>query len=241
MNKNIIVGTAIVAVCAVIGYGAMSYATKSEDTARKPAALAGVQVADASGTTGASVAPTEPQPGATTESGGFTGDVPQGGDGSKVTIIEYASLTCPHCATFHEEIYSPFKQDYVDTGKVRFIFRDYPLDNAALAATVIARCGGEKKYIGYIDLFMEQQEKWRSAEKPLDELKRLAKFGGLTAEKIDACLVDKELGQSVLDRARVGQEIFEVRSTPTLLINGKKFEGPMNLAGLKAAVDDALN
>jgi len=238
MNKNIIVGTAIVAVCAVIGYGAMSYATKSNDTPQKEA-LTGVQVADASGTT-ASVEPTEPQPGKITASGGFTGDVPVGGD-SAVTIIEYASLTCPHCATFHETIYTPFKPDYIDTGKVRFIYRDYPLDNAALAATVIARCGGEKKYIGYIDLFMEQQEKWRSAEKPLEELKRLAKFGGLTSEKIDACLADTDLGQSILDRARVGQDVLKVTATPTVLINGKKFEGPMSLEGFKAAVDDALN
>lgn len=242
MNRNLLTGAAIVAAFAVIGYGALSYATKSGDSPSPQPAPAGVQVADSSGSVAASnVPPSEPQPGKVTESGGYTGDVVQGGDDSAVTIIEYASLTCPHCATFHETILKPFKPDYIDTGKVRFIYRDFPLDNAALAATVIARCGGESKYVGFIDLFMAQQEKWRSAEQPLEELKRLAKFGGLTGEKVDACLKDTELGQSILDRARVGQEVFKVNSTPTIFINGEKFEGPMNLDGFKAAIDDALS
>lgn len=239
MNK-ILTGAAIVAVFAVIGYGALSYATKADGTAATVAPKpAGVEVADASASTGA--APTEPFDGAITESGGFTGDVPLGGDGEQVTIIEYASLTCPHCADFHEQIYSQIKPDYIDTGKVRFIYRDYPLDNFALAASVIARCGGESKYLGFIDLFMEQQEKWRSAENAVAELKRLAKFGGLGSDQIDACLNDKGLGQSILDRARIGQDVFDVKSTPTVLINGKKFDGAMNLEGLKAKLDELLN
>lgn len=241
MNKNLIAGAAIVAVFGVIGYGALSYATKPDQPAPASTGVSGVQVADASGTTGATVAPTDPFPGTVTESGGFTGDVPEGGDGDEVTIIEYASLTCPHCASFHETIYVPFKKDYIETGKVRFIFRDYPLDNFAVAASIIARCGGESKYLGFIDLFMSQQEKWRSAESPIAELKRLAKFGGLTEQKIDTCMEDAALGQSILDRARVGQDVFEVRSTPTVLINGKKFAGPMNFEGLKAEVDGMLD
>jgi len=243
MNKKLLSGGALVAVCAILGYAAIGFATKSDpaDTAAS-SAPAGVQVADASGAA-VSVAdsdPREPYAGTITESGGFTGDAIEGGVDAKVTIIEYASLTCPHCASFHKTIYNPMKPDYIDTEKVRFIYRDFPLDNFALAASVIARCGGEKKFPGMIDLFMEKQDQWRNAENAVDELKRLARLGGLGSEQIDNCMSDKELGQSIVDRARQGQDQFEVRSTPTIIINGEKFDGPMNLSGLTARIDSLL-
>ena len=248
MNKTLLTGGAIVAVCAVIGYTALGYATRSasEDTtigSTQGAIPEGVQVADASGTAGAKgaeVAPTEPFPGTTTESGGFTGDVAEGGEDAKVTIIEYASMTCPHCATFHKTIYSAIKPEYIETDKVRFIFRDFPLDNFALAASVIARCGGESKFVGFVDLFMEKQDQWRGADNVIDELKRLARLGGLGSDKIDTCLKDQALGQSIVDRAREGQDVFEVRSTPTILINGEKFDGPLNLKGLTSEIDSLI-
>lgn len=243
MNKKLLTGGAIIAACAVIGYTAMGFATRSDETEiGSSPAPAGVQVADASGEAVdlANHDPTLPFAGTVTESGGFTGDVVEGGDDSPITVIEYASLTCPHCATFHKTIYNPMKPDYIDTGKIRFIYRDFPLDNFALAASVIARCGGESKYVGFIDLFMENQDKWRSADNVVDELKRLARLGGLGSEQIDECMADQALGQSIVDRARQGQDKFEVRSTPTLLINGEKFDGPLNLNGLTETLDSML-
>lgn len=243
MNKKLLTGGALVAVCAVIGYTALGFATRS-DTAEIGAtkAPAGVQVADASGTV-VPLADSDPAKvfvGENTESGGYTGDVVEGADESPVTIIEYASLTCPHCASFHKTIYNEMKEEYIDGKKIRFIYRDFPLDNFALAASVIARCGGESKYIPMIDLFFEKQDQWRGAENVLDELKRLARLGGLGSAQIDACMSDQALGQSIVDRARKGQDEFEVRSTPTVLINGEKFDGPMNLNGITARIDSML-
>jgi len=148
-------------------------------------------------------------------------------------------MTCPHCARFHKSIYNPLKPDYIDNGKIRFIYRDFPLDNAALAASVIARCGGEKRYVGMVDLLFDKQDQWRGAENVLDELKRLARLGGIGSEQIDACMGDKELGQSILDRARQGQDEFDVSSTPTVLINGKKFRAT-NLAVMREELDAVL-
>ena len=243
MNKKLLTGGALVAVCAVIGYTALGFATRS-DTAEISAtkAPAGVQVADASGTVVALADsdPAEVFVGENTESGGYTGDVVEGAEESPVTIIEYASLTCPHCKSFHKSIYNEMKEEYIDGKKIRFIYRDFPLDNYALAASVIARCGGESKYIPMIDLFFEKQDQWRGAENVLDELKRLARLGGLGSAQIDACMSDQALGQSIVDRARVGQDEFEVRATPTVLINGEKFDGPMNLNGITARIDSML-
>lgn len=243
MNTKLLTGGAIVAVCAVIGYTALGFATRSEQPSTGNAqAVAGVQVADASGAVvgAADADPKEPYAGGETESGGFTGDVVEGSADAPITIIEYASMTCPHCATFHKTIYNPMKPDYIDTGKVRFIYRDFPLDNFALAASVIARCGGESKFVGFVDLFMEKQDQWRNAENVLDELKRLARLGGLGSQQVDACMEDQDLGQSIVDRARQGQDVFDVRSTPTILINGEKFDGPLNLEGLTAHLDSML-
>lgn len=242
MSKSLITGGAIVAVCAILGYTAFSFATKSDsDETQSASTNGGAQVADASGNAVplSEADPKEPYAGKLTESGGFTGDVVEGNPDAKVTVIEYASLTCPHCASFHKSIYNPMKPNYIDNGKIRFIYRDFPLDNFALAASVIARCGGEKRFVGLVDLFLDKQSEWRGAENVLDELKRLARLGGLGSDQIDACMSDQELGQSIVDRARQGQEVFEVNSTPTVLINGKKFRAT-NLAAMRAELDAAL-
>ena len=221
MKKNAIAGLALVAGLAVAGYGAMTWFSPSSNAEN--------------------AAPAEPVAATVTETGAFIGDVPIGGNGDEVTIIEYASLTCPHCASFHRTIYKDLKADYIDPGKVRFIYRDYPLDNFAMAATMIARCGGEKKYLGFIDLFLDKQDQWRTAPNVLEELKKLAKLGGLGSDKIDACLEDKALGQAVLEAARTGQDEFDVNSTPSVVINGEKYEGPMSSQGLSAYIDDLLD
>ncbi len=242
MSKKLLTGGAIVAVCAVIGYTAFGFATKSDAPEITAASsVAGVQVADASGTVVplADSDPAQPYAGTTTESGGFTGDVVEGGEDAAITVIEYASLTCPHCASFHSQIYNPIKPDYIDNGKIRFIYRDFPLDNFALAASVISRCGGEKRYVGMIDLLMEKQSQWRSADNVLDELKRLARLGGLGSAQIDACMSDQALGQSIVDRARQGQDFFDVSSTPTILINGEKFRATTE-AALREKLDSML-
>lgn len=235
MNKGLLIGGAIVAIAAVAGWGAMSMLSQDDAAPTTPAAMV-----DGGATTSADLASTGVYAGVVTESGGFTGDVLEGDADAPVTIIEYASLTCPHCARFHEQIYKPLKTDYIDTGKVKFIYRDFPLNNPAIAASIIARCGGKDRYVAFVDLFMEQQERWTRAEDWMGELQKMAKLGGLGVDQINECLQDKALGQSVIDRYRAGSETFEVSSTPTVLINGKKYTGEMSPQALSEFIDGKL-
>ncbi len=239
MNKGILIGAAIFAVAAVAGWGAMSMLTEN-DTPTERAALVSEGGGTGEAVSSSDLAPLGAYAGTVTESGGFTGDVLEGDADAPVTIIEYASLTCPHCATFHERIYKPLKADYIDTGKVKFIYRDFPLNNPAIAASIIARCGGKDRYTAFIDLFMDQQDRWTRAEDWMGELQNMAKIGGLNPDKINACLQDKALGQSVIDRYRAGSETFQVTSTPTVLVDGKKYEGEMSPTALSAFIDGKL-
>ena len=243
MNKGILIGGAIFAVAALAGAGAMSFGTKGVDAvANAPATLAdttGVQTVAAE-VTAADLAPVGVYAGTVTKSGGFTGDVLEGSPDAPVTIIEYASLTCPHCASFHERIYKPLKESHIETGKVNFIYRDFPLNNPAIAASIIARCGGEDRYLAFVDLFLSQQDQWTRAEDWMGALQDLAKLGGLGAGKINECLSDTPLGQSVIDRYRAGGDVFKVNSTPTIIVDGKTYTGNMSLNDLTAFIDGKL-
>jgi len=123
---------------------------------------------------------------------------------------------------------------------VNFIYRDFPLNNPAIAASIIARCGGEDRYLAFVDLFLSQQDQWTRAEDWMGELQKMAKFGGLGIDKINECLSDTPLGQSVIDRYRAGGEVFKVNSTPTVIINGKPYEGALNIDALTAFIDKKL-
>ena len=238
MNSKTLIGAAVVAGAALVGYGAMSFtSTQAPQQAVSMEAPQATQVA-ADGT--AALAPIGVYEGVTTDSGGFTGDVLEGDADAPITIIEYASLTCPHCASFHTTAYPALKENYIDTGKVKFIYRDFPLNDPALAATMIARCGGEDKYLGFIDLMLKQQTRWTSSTDLLGALKGIAKLGGVSSAQVDACLSDQVLGQNVLDRARAGTEEFGISSTPSLVINGKLHEGGRDYASLAKAIDDLL-
>lgn len=242
MNKGILIGGGIFVIAALAGAGVMSLGTKGLDsTASAPAALSGSTAQPvAADVTSATLAPLGVYPGTVTASGGFTGDVLEGSPDAPVTIIEYASLTCPHCAAFHEEIYKPLKESHIDTGKVNFIYRDFPLNNPAIAASIIARCGGEDRYLAFVDLFLSQQDQWTRAEDWMGELQKMARLGGLGADKINECLSDTPLGQSVIDRYRAGGDVFKVNSTPTLIIDGKTYTGALNKDALTAFIDAKL-
>jgi protein-disulfide isomerase len=122
---------------------------------------------------------------------GPLGDVALGPADAKVTIIEYASMTCPHCAAFHQETWPELKKRWVDTGKVRFVLREFPLDPLATAGFMLARCDGENKYYPIVDLLFSQQRAWAYAERPLDALRQMMKQAGFSQEKFDSCLKDQ--------------------------------------------------
>lgn len=163
-----------------------------------------------------------------------------GNASAPVTIIEYASLTCPHCAAFHKETLPGLKERYIDTDKVRLVFRDFPLDQTALRAAVIARCAGPARAMSFIDVFFQQQQSWARADDPVAALKQLARLGGLGEDRIDACLADKSLEDAVLQSRLSGQATFKIQSTPTFVINGKTYSGNMSVDEFAAIIDPLL-
>ena len=158
-----------------------------------------------------------------------------------VTIIEYASLTCPHCAAFHNEVLPELKQRYIDAGKVRLVLRDFPLDENALKAAVIAHCAGPERQPRFIEVFFAQQQSWTRAKDPIIALKQLARLGGLGDGEIDACLADKDLENAVLQARLDGQKEFDIKSTPTFIINGKVHTGNQTAADFAAVIDPLLS
>jgi protein-disulfide isomerase len=141
-----------------------------------------------------------------------------------VTIIEYASMTCPHCATFHKTTYPALKTKYIDTGKVRFIFREFPLDELAVAASMLARCAGEEKAMALIDVLFASQDKW-AVRNPVPVLQQIARQAGFTQKSFEECLSNQKLHNDILAIRERGAKDYKVESTPTLFVNGKMMKG----------------
>jgi hypothetical protein len=154
-------------------------------------------------------------------------DVWEGAANAPVTIIEYASMTCSHCAHFHEATYPTLKSKYIDTGKVRFTLREFPFDPVAVAGFMVARCAGDKRE-AMIGLLFSQQKNWAFSDKPLQGLTALVKQTGMSQEKFDACLQDKALYAKVNEVFEKASKVFKVDSTPTFFINGKKVSGALS-------------
>lgn len=163
-----------------------------------------------------------------------------GDPNAKVTVIEYASLGCPHCANFHFDVYPKIKKEYIDTGKVKFIFRDFPLGTPSVAAAVIARCAGSKRYFAMIDIFFKAQHQWSHAPNPLEALKKTARFGGMSSADVDACIANQALLNSIQERAQAAQLDYEINSTPSFVIEGRKIAGGLPYADFKKVLDEAL-
>lgn len=166
------------------------------------------------------------------------GDMALGADeGAKVVLVEYASATCPHCAAFHKEVWPKLKADYVDTKKIRFIFREFPLNDPALAAFMIARAAPKESYFPLIGVFFDTLETW--AQDPANGLLNIAKQAGFTQEKFDATLRDEKLAKGIME-IRDGGVKFGVKGTPSFFLNGKNLEGEQSYDSLKAEIDKLL-
>tara|TARA_R110002167_G_scaffold175612_3_gene374896 strand:- start:1064 stop:1684 length:621 start_codon:yes stop_codon:yes gene_type:complete len=158
-----------------------------------------------------------------------SGDISLGAEDAPVTVIEYASMTCPHCATFHIKTFKAFKEKYIDTGKVRFTFREFPFDQDALRASMLARCSGEERYFGMLDLLFRQQFKWAGKENSVSLLAQLVRFSGMSKETVESCLANETLMNEILQTRMIGHQKNGVDSTPTFLVNGDKFTGAIEL------------
>jgi protein-disulfide isomerase len=163
-----------------------------------------------------------------------------GSPDAKVTVIEYASMTCSHCARFHTQTYEPFKKAYVDTGKVRYIFREFPLDPLAAAGSMLARCAAEEKttdqYFAVVDLLFQQQNNWAFVDKPLDALLQTVRQAGFSQEKAESCLKRQDIYDRVNASKKQGTDAG-VESTPTFFINGTKHNGALRLEELTKIID----
>jgi protein-disulfide isomerase len=158
---------------------------------------------------------------------------------AKVVIVEYASTTCPHCAVFHRQVFPTIKKDYVDTGKVKFIFREFPLNDVDLAAVMLARCAPEDKYFPLIDTYFEQQETWTKGN-PTEQLFKIAQLAGFTKESFDACLKNEQVARGLVEARDRASSEFGVEATPTFFINGQLHRGGESVEEFKKLIDEAL-
>jgi protein-disulfide isomerase len=152
-------------------------------------------------------------------------DAVLGSADAPVTVIEYASMTCPHCARWDTGVLPQVRKNWIDTGKVRFVFRDFPLDGLALKASQLARCAGDQRFWGFLDTLFTSQRAWETAPDPVTELVKIGQSGGIPEDKVKACMADDgDLAQSII-ASRQGGEAAGVNATPTFFINGKPVSG----------------
>ncbi|WP_394890799.1 DsbA family protein [Mesorhizobium sp. AaZ16] len=156
-----------------------------------------------------------------------------------VTIVEYASMTCGHCAHFHETTLPALKEKYIDTGKARLIFREFPFDPRAEAGFMLARCSNDN-YFAMVDVLFKQQEAWAGVENAKEALLQISKLAGFSQESFEACLTDQKLLEDVRAVRARGEADFKVDSTPTFFINGNTYKGAMSIEEMSAIIDGML-
>lgn len=167
-------------------------------------------------------------------------DMALGDPNAPVKIVEYLSMTCPHCATFHNTTFPELKTKYIDTGKVYFVSREFPFDPRAAAAFMLARCAPENQYQSFISVLFKQQQSWATAEDARAALLQIAKLAGFSQETFEACLTNQKLLDDVNATMQRGATEFGVNSTPTFIINGKKYAGALSIEDMSAIIDGLL-
>jgi protein-disulfide isomerase len=171
---------------------------------------------------------------------GPLGDMTMGKKDAPVVVIEYSSMTCPHCADFNSQTFPELKKTYIDTGKVYFISRPFPFDSAATAAFMLAFCAGPERYFGFIDVLFEQQRQWVLAKDPMAALEKIARQGGFSNEQFQQCMKNGKVFDHISKVAKRAAEKFEVRSTPTFFINGQMAQGFMTWSQFQPLIEKAL-
>ncbi len=164
-----------------------------------------------------------------------------GAANAPVTIIEYASLTCPHCAEFHKTVLPQLKERFIAPGKVRLVFRDFPLDERALAASALAHCAGPDRYFGFLAVLFETQESWARSDDFASALKQLGKLGGLSEATVDACLADKALSDKILQSRLDAEQQYSVKSTPTFIIGDQVHAGLRDIDAFAELIQPLLD
>ena len=166
-----------------------------------------------------------------------------GNEDAKITIIEYASLSCSHCADFHVNTLETLKKEYIDTGKVKMVFRDYPFNYPALLGSMVLRCIPENYRYDYMNALFKLQLDWvnKKNKKTIQELYKIMQSGGMTKEEYDACIYNTELENEILEGVMEAQNQFNIKSTPSFIINGKLIEGNKSIKEFRQIIDKILS
>ncbi len=162
------------------------------------------------------------------------------GDAAGLPMIEYGSLTCPHCAAFSREVLPELKKDYIDTGKVRYIFREFSRNPLDVAAFVLARCVGDDKALAAIELLFSEQDKWAFVDKPLEPLIAAMRPTGLTHDQAMACLKDQAKADAIVGVGKRASDEIKMNGTPTFVIDGKVYGGELTMDQLRAILDPLI-
>jgi len=216
-RRNVIIGGV-----AVLGLGGFAISRGSKDLPFDPLMAANAQEA-----------PTE------------TVDIPDmvmGSADAPIEIIEYASFTCPHCENFHATVLPSLKAEYIDTGKVRFVYREVYFDRFGLWASMIARCGGEMRYFGIADMIYDKQQEWTASGDPtviVEELRKLGKTAGLTDEMLDTCMNDADQAKNLVAWYQTNADRDGITGTPSFMIDGEKYSN-MSFDEFKKILDEKL-
>ncbi len=161
-----------------------------------------------------------------------------GSPDSPITIVEYASMTCPHCASFHKDVYPQLKAAWIDTGKARMVFRHFPLDALALRASALAECMEGDQFFGFLNLLFATQPQWSHAPDPLGALQGIAKQAGLDEEASNACLNDESVLRAILLQRQEAAEKFAINSTPSFVVNGETLSGALGFDRFDSHLQD---
>ena len=168
------------------------------------------------------------------------GDKILGKSDAPVTIVEYASATCPHCAAFHKDVFPQLKSEFIDTGKVKFIFREFPFDDLALAAFMLARCAPPEKFFPMLDVLFEQQQVWASKEARV-ELGKIAQLAGIGEDGFDKCLKNEDLAKGIMAIRDKAANTYGVEATPTFFVNGKLIRGEHSIDQFRKFISEAAS
>ena len=166
-----------------------------------------------------------------------------GDENAPVTIIEYASLSCSHCASFHNDTLEPLKKEYIDTGKVRFVFRDFPFNYPALLGSMVLRCIPNDVRYEYMNALFQLQKSWVNKEnaKTTQELYKIMQSGGMTKSEFDECISNTDLENEILQGLIAAQNEFKIKSTPSFIINGKLIEGNKSIKDFRQIIDKIIS
>ena len=164
-----------------------------------------------------------------------------GNEDAKIKMLEFASLTCGHCAKFHNEVMPIIKKNYIEKGLIHFTYKDFPLDKYALKATIIARCSGNKNFFNFLDVFYKKQKDWTRTQDPFKSLLKIAKFGGLKDEELKVCVGNKSIEDGILRERLSSSKKYDIKATPTIYINNEKYDGDLTFEALRLKIDSLLN